>query len=281
MQVDKWAYKVNGMTLAERIKIARKHAGLTQRQLAEAARVEQPLISQLETGKTLKTAHIAQLAKACRVSALWLASGEGVMAPSAITADGTVSLAKPWEDLQSRHADYARTLQPDADVEQARTILQNIHALIEYKCPDRELGGLARLTGIPLEELHPIVTLARPTAELDDLAERIEIALKMPKGAMTNGDPASKERRHLIRYLLDELPGLDPFIAYEVRLLAALSAIKKASDEGRATIATVHALEKIVDGLPSEKQNPPQNWSIPRTQTSKDKEKDQPDSFWF
>jgi len=87
------------MNLSQRVKAARKHAGLTQRELAKAARVEQPLISQLETGKTLKSAHIAQIAKACRVSAIWLASGEGEMVPPLRNADGSINLDKPWENL--------------------------------------------------------------------------------------------------------------------------------------------------------------------------------------
>ncbi|TKD40615.1 LexA family transcriptional regulator [Azotobacter chroococcum] len=78
------------MNLSQRMKAARKHAGLTQKQLAEAASVEQPLISQLETGKTLKSAHIAQLAKACGVSAIWLASGEGEMLPGDASNESNV-----------------------------------------------------------------------------------------------------------------------------------------------------------------------------------------------
>lgn len=81
LQPNKHANTLLRMDLSERIKAARKHAGLTQRQLAEAASVEQPLISQLENKKTLKTAHVAQIAKACRVSAIWPASGEGSMLP--------------------------------------------------------------------------------------------------------------------------------------------------------------------------------------------------------
>ena len=79
MQAYKPTYTLARMELPLRMKAARKHAGLTQKQLAEAASVEQPLISQLETGKTLKSAHIAQIAKACGVNAIWLASGEGQM----------------------------------------------------------------------------------------------------------------------------------------------------------------------------------------------------------
>lgn len=90
MQGHKCAYRFGDMNLAQRMKAARKHAGLTQRQLADAVKVEQPLISQLETGKTLKSAHIAQIAKACRVSAIWLASGEGEMVPPSRTDGGTI-----------------------------------------------------------------------------------------------------------------------------------------------------------------------------------------------
>ena len=90
-------------TLAERIKAARKHASLTQKQLADAAKVEQPLISQLETGKTLKTAYLTHIAKACRVSAQWLATGEGQMVPDMRNPDGSLNLDKPWDDLGSSH----------------------------------------------------------------------------------------------------------------------------------------------------------------------------------
>lgn len=99
-------------TLAHRIKAARKYASLTQKQLADAARVEQPLISQLETGKTLKTAFLTHIAKACRVSAQWLATGEGVMVPGSHTEDGKLSLQKPWDDLNESHANVVETHQP-------------------------------------------------------------------------------------------------------------------------------------------------------------------------
>ncbi|MFG0381075.1 helix-turn-helix domain-containing protein [Pseudomonas sp. zbq_18] len=99
-------------TLAHRIKAARKYATLTQKQLADAAKVEQPLISQLETGKTLKTAYLAHIAKACRVSALWLATGEGVMVPSHIKGDGSMNLQKPWDDLNESHANVVEIQQP-------------------------------------------------------------------------------------------------------------------------------------------------------------------------
>ncbi len=80
MQPHKLAYSLARMnTLSERLKAARKHAGLTQKQLAEKAGVEQPLISQLETGKNNQSVHLIRLATICRVSAIWLESGKGEM----------------------------------------------------------------------------------------------------------------------------------------------------------------------------------------------------------
>ena len=97
----------SGSTLAERIKAARKYASLTQKQLADAAKVEQPLISQLETGKTLKTAYLTHIAKACRVSAQWLATGEAPMVPAARNSDDSLNLDNPWDDLGSSHLNVA------------------------------------------------------------------------------------------------------------------------------------------------------------------------------
>lgn len=82
LQAHKETYKFAGMTtLALRIKKARASAGLTQKALAEKAGVEQPVISQLETGKNLKSAFLATIASACGVNAIWLATGKGDMKP--------------------------------------------------------------------------------------------------------------------------------------------------------------------------------------------------------
>ena len=85
LQAHKETYSFACMTtLALRIKKARLSAGLTQKALAEKAGVEQPVISQLETGKNLKSAFLATIAIACGVSAIWLATGKGEMKPLAI-----------------------------------------------------------------------------------------------------------------------------------------------------------------------------------------------------
>lgn len=70
------------MDLSQRLKQARKHAKLTQRALADAVRVQQPVISQLENGQSLKSAYITSIARVCGVNPLWLAEGIGEMLPN-------------------------------------------------------------------------------------------------------------------------------------------------------------------------------------------------------
>lgn len=67
------------MNLSDRIKTARKHAQLTQRELAERVGIAQAAISQLESGRALRTTYITDIASACGVSSTWLATGKGDM----------------------------------------------------------------------------------------------------------------------------------------------------------------------------------------------------------
>lgn len=69
------------MKLKDRIKKARKHAKLSQKQLATNIGITQPSLSELETGKSQSTSYIASIAKACGVDAFWLESGQGNMLP--------------------------------------------------------------------------------------------------------------------------------------------------------------------------------------------------------
>lgn len=80
-----------------RLKLARKHAGLTQKELAPMAGMSQSNLSELETvahesGKT------AQLAAACGVDAHWLATGDGMM----VRGPGLV-LVEPYGNWMQTH----------------------------------------------------------------------------------------------------------------------------------------------------------------------------------
>lgn len=81
MQGDKSPYKLAPMSeLGKRIKEARKHAALTQKELAERVGISQPVISQLEKGENLQSVHLIKVAEACGVDPVWLATGRGFMA---------------------------------------------------------------------------------------------------------------------------------------------------------------------------------------------------------
>lgn len=101
MQADKGTYKFQRMsTLAERIKSARIHAKLTQKALALKAGVEQPVISQLETGKNLQSAHLPKIAHACGVSAIWLSENIGQMINSAAAESNVGESRQPVESYR-------------------------------------------------------------------------------------------------------------------------------------------------------------------------------------
>ena len=75
----------------KRIKTARKHAGLTQKALANKISLAQPSLSHLENSG-FASVFTAQIADACGVNPRWLATGEGEMLPVGGTAHATALL---------------------------------------------------------------------------------------------------------------------------------------------------------------------------------------------
>lgn len=67
------------MNLAQRLKQARVHAGLTQKEVATRAGIEQPIISRLESGRAKGSTYIAKIAFVCGVDPMWLMEGMGEM----------------------------------------------------------------------------------------------------------------------------------------------------------------------------------------------------------
>ncbi|MDR7109216.1 LexA family protein [Pseudomonas frederiksbergensis] len=101
MQADKGTYKFQRMsTLAERIKSARNHAKLTQKALALKVGVEQPVISQLETGKNLQSAHLPKIAHVCGVNAIWLSENIGPMTGSRAVDSNVSDARQPVESYR-------------------------------------------------------------------------------------------------------------------------------------------------------------------------------------
>lgn len=98
-----------------RLQQARRHAGLTQKQLAARAGISQGTLSELEINAQ-SSGFTPQLAAACGVDAHWLATGMGAMLPGSgqpqlglslvahpvILDEITVIPRITWEDLVSR-----------------------------------------------------------------------------------------------------------------------------------------------------------------------------------
>lgn len=75
------------MTIGDRVRRARKHAGINQRELAKAIGITQPSLSELERGESRSSAYLIQIASVCRVDATWLATGNGEMLPSLVDSN--------------------------------------------------------------------------------------------------------------------------------------------------------------------------------------------------
>lgn len=85
MQPYEGAHINAGMSISERVVVAREHAGLTQKELAEKVftqsgkKLDQAVISNLERGKAQSSKRLPDIARACGVSIDWLALGIGPM----------------------------------------------------------------------------------------------------------------------------------------------------------------------------------------------------------
>jgi transcriptional regulator with XRE-family HTH domain len=107
---DRCTYKIIGMKYGDRLRLARKHAGLSQSQLAEEAGVSQSTVSQLENSETdIGSLHTVRFARACKVSPDWLDDEIGDMEPLVYqtTDPKIIAVAKLMEPLPEYGKDAA------------------------------------------------------------------------------------------------------------------------------------------------------------------------------
>jgi transcriptional regulator with XRE-family HTH domain len=82
------------MNLSERIRMARRHAGLSQTALAMAVGVQRSAVSHWESsGKSPSSEHMRELALATQAQFEWLATGRGRMTLSEEVAMDSVAAA--------------------------------------------------------------------------------------------------------------------------------------------------------------------------------------------
>lgn len=111
------------MALGQRLKAARKHARLTQNELADRSRVSQKTISKIERGDQASSTAVVRLAAACGVRAEWLSddSGPMMLRPEAVaqtratygvddlTAEA-IEIARRWQRLARPHREALKRL---------------------------------------------------------------------------------------------------------------------------------------------------------------------------
>ncbi|MBF0446999.1 MAG: LexA family transcriptional regulator [Magnetococcales bacterium] len=67
------------MTLSDRIQLARKNAGLTQKGLADKVGISQTAVHKLECGRSRSSRRTVTIALTCGVDPIWLETGRGDM----------------------------------------------------------------------------------------------------------------------------------------------------------------------------------------------------------
>lgn len=82
------------MTLGKRIQAARKHAQLTQAQLAERVGITQQVLARLERDGASSTKALALIAVECCVAPRWLATGESEMLDATPYIPGPIQLTQ-------------------------------------------------------------------------------------------------------------------------------------------------------------------------------------------
>lgn len=75
-------------TLKDRLRRARKYAGLSQEELANAVGITQGVISHIESGESSGSKHLIAIARALKVNPTWLSEGYGDMLMILNTSDG-------------------------------------------------------------------------------------------------------------------------------------------------------------------------------------------------
>jgi len=111
LQGKRQAFIVCCMELKDRLKQARKHANITQAELAERAGIKQASISEIERGLTRTSGYLVKLATICRVNPVWLSEGSGQMLPS----DESNVVPGPPIMSAARRIDIVGTAQMGAD----------------------------------------------------------------------------------------------------------------------------------------------------------------------
>ncbi|MBF0436329.1 MAG: helix-turn-helix transcriptional regulator [Magnetococcales bacterium] len=113
-------------TFGERVTKARKHANLTQKELAGKVGISQTAVHKLECGRSASSRRSVSIALTCGVDPIWLDTGLGEMAlPGAVAhgEDGKVARNYPllariplisWDELAKYCGESEENFKPEA-----------------------------------------------------------------------------------------------------------------------------------------------------------------------
>ncbi|HIJ83478.1 MAG: phage repressor protein, Serine peptidase, MEROPS family S24 [Magnetococcales bacterium] len=114
-------------TLAERIKQARKYAGLTQKELADKVGLSQTAVHKIECGRSASSRRTVSIALTCGVDPVWLDTGRGDMAlPGGalnVGEDGVATRTYPllarvplitWDELAKYCGESVENFKPES-----------------------------------------------------------------------------------------------------------------------------------------------------------------------
>ena len=135
------------MTPQQRIRLARRHGGLSQTQLAQRVGVQRSAVSHWESvnGKHPTVAHLCEIAQVTGVNFEWLATGRGTMSlPDAVRLDSIPAAEALLADdpLELRLLRAFRDTSPQARV----SLVEIIEQLAGQRMGRRD-GPLPRLDG--------------------------------------------------------------------------------------------------------------------------------------
>lgn len=136
------------MTPAQRIRLARRHGGLSQAALARAVGVQRSAVSHWEgsNAKSPSTSHLCEIATATAVNFEWLATGRGTMA---LSRDVALDSVAPAHALLVEEPIELRLLQAFRNA-----ALQSRLALVEIA----EQLATHRTGRVPGKRLHAVAT---------------------------------------------------------------------------------------------------------------------------
>lgn len=180
------------MTLAERIRRARKHAKLTQDALAKRVGISQPTLSDLERGEIAGTSYIVPLARATGVHAAWLAEERGQMHDPEDAQSATVGLLDQqsipdWIELarssplipsNSMLLDLLRFHSSIRDAHRNRSITDATYELV-VAALQAQLAGISEHEVAPVRQiLQNIIEAKRPKTTPNQGIDNTAVASK-------------------------------------------------------------------------------------------------------